>query len=218
MDPSVIEAITQQAQRHGFDPADWLAIADRESSLNPGARAGTSSAAGLFQMLRANQQRYGHGPTAGEQAQAYGGFATDLRNEMKRHLGRDPNGAELYAGHYWGGGRGARIAGGQYHADTPVQDVFTPNELAANPALGRHGTVGNLWAATSADITRRRAKFGGAGGDDLSGFGDADTAVAGTAPATSAGNRRNLTKSAGVDLSAFGDAGGDEGGLASFGQ
>jgi len=44
--------------------------------------------------------------------------------------------------------------------DTPVDQVFTRNELAINPHIGKAGTVGNLLADVTGDIDRRRSKWG----------------------------------------------------------
>jgi soluble lytic murein transglycosylase-like protein len=49
--PQVREAIAQASDKTGVDFAFLLATAKRESSLNPKARAKTSSAKGLFQFL-----------------------------------------------------------------------------------------------------------------------------------------------------------------------
>jgi hypothetical protein len=47
----VINTIMQAAQDVGVDPLYMVALAEKESSLNPTAKAGTSSAAGLFQFI-----------------------------------------------------------------------------------------------------------------------------------------------------------------------
>jgi Transglycosylase SLT domain len=49
---SVISAIKQASARTGVDFAYLLNKADQESSLNPNAKAGTSSATGLFQFIK----------------------------------------------------------------------------------------------------------------------------------------------------------------------
>jgi hypothetical protein len=49
--PSVANALTAAGDRSGVDFSYLLQTAIRESSLNPGARASTSSAVGLFQFL-----------------------------------------------------------------------------------------------------------------------------------------------------------------------
>lgn len=158
----VTDAITQAASENGIDPATALAIAERESSLNPNERAKGSSAYGLFQLLKAERDKYG-GNSADpyEQSSAWGHYIQGTKNDMARVLGRDPSGTELYLGHYWGGPRAARIINGTIAPDTPVTDVFSPAELRANPNIARAGTVGNLAGGVSADVDRRIAKFSG---------------------------------------------------------
>jgi hypothetical protein len=163
-DPGVIDAIRRAARRHGIPEETALAIAERESSFNPNGRAPGSSAYGLFQLLKRERAQYG-GSTEDpeEQAEAWGRYAEDLKAEMAKHLGRDPTGAELYAGHFWGGARGARLATGQIPPETSVSDAFTPQELAANPNIVRAGTTGALTSSVMGDINRRQAKWGGDG-------------------------------------------------------
>ena len=47
----LVETVIRAAQRADYDPTLLMAIADKESSLRATARAGTSSAAGLFQFI-----------------------------------------------------------------------------------------------------------------------------------------------------------------------
>lgn len=160
-DPEIVRTITDMARRHGIDPATALAIAERESSLNPSSRAGTSSAYGLFQLTQANRDKYGgSSQDPAEQAEAWGKFIQGTKREMQGVLGREPTGSELYSGHFFGGTRAARMLS-KYDQDTPVASVFTPRELAANPLIGRAGTTGALTNSVMGDIDRRQKKFAG---------------------------------------------------------
>ncbi|MCB1542121.1 MAG: transglycosylase SLT domain-containing protein, partial [Rhodoblastus sp.] len=47
----LVETVIRAAQRADYDPTLLMAIADKESSLRATARAGTSSATGLFQFI-----------------------------------------------------------------------------------------------------------------------------------------------------------------------
>jgi len=94
---------------------------------------------------------------------------------MSYKLGRPVSDEETYLGHHFGGGRAARML--KMDPQTPVDQVFTPNEMAVNPHFGRAGTVGNLNSTVLADMTSRRQKFGGQV-PDLSGEG---TPVGGSA-------------------------------------
>lgn len=166
MDPAVERAIRETAAKYGYDPALMFAIAERESSFNPHSGSGSphSSAYGLFQLLKRERAQYGGSSSdPHEQSEAWANYIGPVREEMRGVLGRDPTGPELYAGHYWGGVRGARMVSGAFHPDLPVDAVFSPKEMAANPNFARAGTVGNLTASVLADVDRRMAKHGGAG-------------------------------------------------------
>jgi len=160
----VLDAIRRAASEHGVDPALALAVAERESSFNPSAGSGSkySSATGIIQILRGERTKYGGSSSDPyEQATAWMNYIKPVQQEMSRVLGRDPTGSETYLGHYFGGTRAAKMIAGHYHPDTPVEHVFTPNEMAANPNFGRAGTVGNLTGSILGDVERRTQKFGG---------------------------------------------------------
>jgi hypothetical protein len=160
--PEVEAAITQAAQDAGEDPAFALATAERESDGNPNAHA-SRTIYGLFQMSGPLREQYGVGDSSDPYTQARGWmrFIGDTRKDMAGRLGRAPTSEELYAGHYFGPGRAARMISGQIGPDTDVRDVFTPQELAANPNIGRAGTVGNLMSSVEGDMTRRMGNYGG---------------------------------------------------------
>jgi len=220
-DPAVVDAIVRVARRHGIDPSEALAIAERESSFDVNGRAPGSSAFGLFQLLKAERAKYGGNSTdPEEQADAWARYIKDVKAEMAARLGRQPTAEETYLGHYVGGGRAARLATGQIHPETPMAEAFTPQELAANPNMVRAGTTGAFASSVMADIARRRAKWGGdaiepgppQAGVDLSQFGE-EAPGQPQAPqrpaATSGGRFTSPQTGAGggnpVDLSEFGE-------------
>lgn len=174
MQPVVRDAILRAARENDIDPATALAIADRESSGDVNGRAPGSSAYGLFQLLKSERNTYG-GNSADpyEQATAWARYIQGTKAEMQRGLGRDPTGPELYLGHYFGGTRAARMVAGKIPGESPVASVFSSQELAANPNIGRAGTTGSLTSSIMSDIARRSAKYAGAGAepDPASGAG-----------------------------------------------
>jgi hypothetical protein len=164
LSPRIEQAIRRAAAAHGEDPATALAIAERESSFNPNAKS-SKTIEGLFQMRGDLRRQYGipNGADPETQANGYMPFFKDTKAEMARVLGRQPTDAEAYLGHHYGATRAARTL--NMAPDTPVAQVFTPDEMAQNPHFGKAGTIGNLNSSIMSDIETRRAKFGGEGLD-----------------------------------------------------
>lgn len=172
-------AIVQAAQEAGEDPAYALAVAERESSFNPRARS-SKTIRGLYQMRSDLRAKYGVGDSDEPLDQARGWMRSlpDIRAKMKSILGRDPTDQEAYLGHHYGAGRAARTL--TMDPSTPVEAIFTPQEMAGNPHFARAGTIGNLNASVMGDVDKRMARFGGtntpsqpAEPADLSSFGEA---------------------------------------------
>jgi len=195
------EAIIRAAGEAGIDPSAALAIAERESNFDPNARS-SKTIHGMFQMTGGLRRQYGIGDSSDpyQQAKGWAAFFKDNKGEMARVLGRDPTDAEGYLGHHFGSVRAARML--KMDPQTPVSEVFTPNEMSLNPHFAKAGTVGNLNSSVTADIGRRQAKFGGGEMPDLSQFGTpVATGVEGMA---SNPVRRGASDGGGPDLSSFG--------------
>lgn len=154
-------AIVQAAQEAGIDPAFALAVAERESNFNARARS-SKTIRGMYQMRGDLRAKYGVGDSDDEleQARGWGRFLPDVRKDMKSVLGRDPTDQESYLGHHFGAKRAARTL--SMDPSTPVEAVFTPQEMAVNPHFARAATIGNLNASVMGDIGKRMARFGGA--------------------------------------------------------
>jgi hypothetical protein len=150
-------AIEAEAKKAGISPAYALAVAERESSFNPNS-GGTGSIRGLYQMTGGLRRQYGAEGDAAAQSAGFARFTNDLRSEMAARMGRQPTDAETYMGHHFGGPRAARMLTSM-DPNTPVSDVFTPNELAGNPHIVKAGTVGTLRDQTLADMTRRMGGY-----------------------------------------------------------
>lgn len=158
----VRQQIADQAQAYGLDPSYALAVAERESSLNPNA-GGTGTIRGAYQMTRAIRKQYGvpeRNATLDQQTRGFADYTRDLSANMKQRLGRDPTNAELYLGHHFGPYRAAKMASGAYPANTPVTDVFSALEMQGNPHFARAGTTGNLASSIMTDMHRRMGKYG----------------------------------------------------------
>ncbi len=157
-------AIARASQATGVDFNYLLAQAKLESSLDPSAKAGTSSAAGLYQFTSgtwlSTLDRHGaeHGlgwagdaisggriTDPGMRAQIMalrydanasalmaGELAADNRAELATALGREPDAAELYLGHFLGVGGASTFL--RALAADPTQSAarLLPSAAAAN--------------------------------------------------------------------------------------
>jgi hypothetical protein len=78
---SIVERVVQAAKTTETDPALLMAIADKESSFSPSAKASTSSASGLFQFVEKTWLRafktFGWRYGRAEEAKAIGGGDED---------------------------------------------------------------------------------------------------------------------------------------------
>ena len=128
--PQVHSAIARAAQATGVDFAYLLGEARLESSLNPNARAGTSSAAGLYQFTGSTwlQTLDRHGAAHGlgwAGAAISGGRVTDpAQRGAIMDLRYDPGAAALMAG-----------------------ELANDNRLALTGVLGREPDAGELYLA-----------------------------------------------------------------------
>lgn len=157
-------AIRRAADASGVDFSLLLETARRESALNPGARAATSSAAGLFQfidstwldMVRRHGARHGLGAqaaalAAGADAAARrdilalradpelsARMAAELTREnastLRARLGRAPEAGELYAAHVLGAGGALRLIAAAAGGAVDASALF-PREAQANRGL-----------------------------------------------------------------------------------
>jgi hypothetical protein len=154
------QAIVRAAKEAGIDPSFALAVASRESNFNPTARA-SKTIRGMFQMRGDLRNQFGIGDSDDPytQAKGWGSFIGGVKRDMRGVLGRDPTDAEAYLGHHFGARRAARML--QDDPNTPVDAVFTPQEMALNPHFARAGTVGALNSSVEADIGKRMASYGG---------------------------------------------------------
>lgn len=161
---AVRAAIRRAAQATGVDFSLLVETARRESALNPNARAGTSSATGLFQFIESTWldmvRRHGaaHG-LAAEAAALRRGANADVRREilalrsdpelsarmagelarenaatLQVRLGRAPSAGELYAAHVMGAAGAMRLIEAAQNG-APDATVLFPREAAANRGL-----------------------------------------------------------------------------------
>lgn len=157
-------AIARASQATGVDFSLLVETARRESALNPNARAGTSSATGLFQfidstwfdMVRRHGDEHGLGAQAAAlrqgadaatrrdilalrsdpeiSARMAGELARENAQTLQAQLGRPPSAGELYAAHVMGAGGAARLIEAAA-SGAPSAAALFPREAAANQGL-----------------------------------------------------------------------------------
>ena len=133
------------AKMTGVDPNMLYSIASIESTFNPGASAGTSSAKGLFQfvggtwadMLAKYGKVFGISPSASPfdpKANALLGamYLKDNFNVLKKRLTRGVNETDLYMAHFMGSGGAAQFL--TRDPNTPAAEAF-PEAAKANPSI-----------------------------------------------------------------------------------
>ncbi|KQM14873.1 transglycosylase [Novosphingobium sp. Leaf2] len=156
------DAIARAAEATGVDFDYLLAQAKLESSLDPGARAATSSAAGLYQFTSGTwlntMGRHGaeHGMawvndaigSAGGRAQVMalrydpqvaalmaGELAADNRADLSARLGRTPDAAELYLAHFLGSAGAGQLLEALATDPTQSAAALLPKAAAANRSI-----------------------------------------------------------------------------------
>lgn len=137
MAQELADKIRAAAQSKGIDPDVAVAIARAESSLRPDAKASTSSAGGLFQVVDKTWREFGGNPKKKLDPDENIRVGTDIiaknTQALKTFLNRDPKPAEIYAAHYFGPS-GAKSF---LSADpaTPIVDILGKQAVKANPNL-----------------------------------------------------------------------------------
>ncbi|MBY0563828.1 MAG: transglycosylase SLT domain-containing protein [Hyphomonadaceae bacterium] len=157
-------AIRRAADATGVDFSLLVETARRESAFNPTARAGTSSATGLFQFIESTwlDMVRRHGPSHGLaneaaalragadpttrrnilalrndpelSARMAGELARENAQTLQARLGRPPSAGELYAAHVMGSGGAVRLIEAAAHGAPDASALF-PREALANRGL-----------------------------------------------------------------------------------
>lgn len=151
MAQDLVTKIREAAIAQQVDPDVAVRIAELESSLNPKAKAKTSSAKGLFQVIDDTWKRYGGTPNKqldpDENIRVGVTVLADNTTRAKRALGRDPRPSELYAMHFFGPDTAIKVINAP--EDRPLSALVAPRVLRANPQL-RGKTAGEVLANLNA--------------------------------------------------------------------
>lgn len=142
----------------------WPLLAQIESSNNPYAKAATSSASGLYQLLHSVWLGEG-GQWGSDLSKAFGGLMPSRDEQTARvktmtaknvaylqHAGVPITNATLYAAHFLGVGTAARVLAAP---DTARADLLAGSAAtAANLSVLSHKTVGQFksWLASKTGV------------------------------------------------------------------
>jgi len=167
----VRDTIIAAAKMAGFDPATAATVAAIESSFKPNAKAGTSTATGLFQfiggtwksMIEKYAGKYGidpRTPPTDARANALMGmeFLKENADYLQKRLGRQITDTDLYMAHFLGPNGAGRFL------SAPPGDVSTKyvdsNVPSANSSIffasGRPRTVGEVVQEMSSRLNKGR--------------------------------------------------------------
>jgi len=136
--PQDIEAkIRAAAAAKNVDPDLALRIAQAESSGRADVKNPRSTAQGLFQVIDDTWKRYGGKPgmktDVDENIRVGTDILADNTQKLRQMLGRDPQGHEVYAAHFFGPGTAKYVL--QAEPDRPLDQILSKAVMNANPTL-----------------------------------------------------------------------------------
>lgn len=159
--PNTIAAIgkalglAESSPTSGGIPEDyWPMLSKIESADRPYVKAGSSSASGLYQFIRATWIGEG-GKWGSDMSQAFGGLRPPISEQLARaktftaknaailrEKGLPVNKASLYAAHFFGAGMAAKVIGSDVDARADL--IAGSAATNANPSILKGKTVGQF--------------------------------------------------------------------------
>ncbi len=165
-DATIQQVIVDAAKQVGVDPGTLMAMAQAESNFQPGAKASTSSAGGLFQFIDSTWndmvQRYGkqYGITSKDKmdprANAVMGalFMRDNQNTLAK-AGVTPDAGNLYMAHFLGAGTAARFINAMNANPNADAAAMFPKQAEANRSIfykgGQAQTLSQVYSLMTSD-------------------------------------------------------------------
>lgn len=132
----------------------WPMLSKIESADRPYIKAGSSSASGLYQFIRATWIGEG-GKWGSDMSQAFGGLRPPVAEQLARaktfteknaailrQKGIPINKASLYAAHFFGAGMAAKVIGAD--TDARADEIAGTAATNANPSILEGKTVGQF--------------------------------------------------------------------------
>lgn len=173
VDGDIKDQIAAYAREAGMDPKVLQVLAAIESSMNPNAKAGTSSATGLFQFIRSTWQgmmkshasKYGINPnTSPTNVRASTLMAAEYLKQNRniiKSVRSNPGVTDYYLSHFLGPG-GART----FLSANPnsIAANVLPKAAASNKGIfydnGRPRTIAQVYKLLSDRLSKRAQEFG----------------------------------------------------------
>lgn len=158
--PPYLDAI---ADKYGINRDDFKRMAWIESRFDPNARAGTSSAGGLFQFLDNSAKAYGlsnkfDGPA---NAEAAARMWNDNKAALSRALGREPTGGELYLAHQQGPGGAIKLLTNPTASATAIVGGDAVRLNGGNGGMSA-GQFASLWTNKFSSLQAQNGRGDGA--------------------------------------------------------
>lgn len=151
MTKDVKALIAAGAAKYGLDADTMLRIASVESEFNPNAY-NESGASGVFQFIPKTWGSYGGGASpfdAEANIDAGMRLARDNRDYLRKKLGREPTGGEIYLAHQQGAGGAINLLS---NASRPASQVVKASHIAQNLPAERRGEAGSITAGDFAAL------------------------------------------------------------------
>lgn len=149
-----IAAVAPTPAQNAIPDDYWPMLSKIESGDRPYIKAGTSSASGLYQFIRATWLGEG-GKWGGDMSQAFGGLKPPVEEQLQRarsftqknadyltRQGIPVNKASLYAAHFFGPQTAAKVIGAEVSARADL--IAGKAATDANPSILRGKTVGEF--------------------------------------------------------------------------
>lgn len=169
----VKNAIMSIAQKQGADPNEIATIAAVESSMNPNARAGNTTAAGPFQFLKTswNEQmgkharKYGIDPnTSPTDINASTIMATEYVKSNRKALSSvkaNPNLTDVYLAHFLGASGAKKFLSAK---PDDIAATIVPAAAKSNPNIfysnGKALTVAEVYSKIDAKLSKAASSYG----------------------------------------------------------
>lgn len=145
----VRQIVAAEAAAVGVPAAIALGIVSIESNFKSNAKAKTSSASGLYQLIKGTASQYGLSDPFKPKDNANAGarLMRDNINSLKSAFpGREPSPGEIYLAHFSGVGTAKQLM--KVSANTPTSSVFSAAAIKANRSILQGKTTGEViaWA------------------------------------------------------------------------